>query len=93
MNTKLKWQWQRLRWAVADWFSYLACRLRGQPWYLGDTWAGVPGNRAAELRQCVWERIVALNSNDYEWLDKIDRDLTELGQMAGENWGHFPRPK
>lgn len=87
----------RLRWFIADWLSYAACRLRGQKWYCSSNWAGVPGNRAADLKQSVWERCVALEAcstfKDPEWLDNIDRELTELGQIAGENWGLNPRPK
>lgn len=82
-----------VKWKLADCLSLLACKLRRHPWYRGDCWASVPGNRAAELRQSVWERCVALEicaeNKDPEWLDKIDRELTELGQIAGENWGHI----
>jgi len=87
---------QSIKWSLADLLSFIACKLRGQPWYLADNWAGVRGNRAAELKQSVWERCVALEATatagrkDAEWLDKIDRELTELGQIAGENWGHQP---
>lgn len=87
---------RRLRWLLADYLSFFACKLRGQKWYISDNMAFTPGNRAAELRQSVWERCVALETvsenKDPEWLDKIDRELTELGQIAGENWGHHPRP-
>ena len=82
-----------LRWNMADWLSLLACKLRGQPWYRGDSWAGPNGNRAADLKQSIWERCVALEAfaenKDPEWLDKIDRELSELGQISGENWGHI----
>lgn len=85
-------QWRHLRWKLADVLSFLACRLRGQKWYIGNCMADVPGNRAAELKQRIWESCVVLNftaeSKDKEWLDMIDRELTELGQIAGENWGH-----
>jgi hypothetical protein len=81
------------RWKIADILSLIACKLRGQKWYIADNWSGVPGNRAAELKQSVWERCVALeltaDNKDPEWLDAIDRELTELGQIAGENWGHI----
>lgn len=84
----------RLRWIIADWLSFLACKLRGNPWYRNDNWASVMGNRSAELKQSIWERVVVLehgsDNKDPEWLDKIDRELTELGQIAGENWGHKP---
>ena len=83
----------RARWKMADILSIIACKLRGHKWYIADNWAGVPGNRAAELKQSVWERCVALEvtaeNKDTEWLDAIDRELTELGQIAGENWGHI----
>jgi hypothetical protein len=84
---------RNLKWKLADFLSWFACRLRGQPWYRGNCWANVPGNRAADLRQGVWERCVALElcseNKDPEWLANIDRELTELGQIAGENWGHL----
>ena len=84
---------RRLKWKLADWLSRLACQLRGQPWYRAACWAGVPGNRAAELKQTLWERCVALEmgsgQKDPEWLEQIERELTELGQIAGENWGHI----
>ena len=85
----------RLRWAIADYLSFLACKLRGNKWYMANNMANVMGNRAAELRQSVWERCVALElsaeKKDPEWLNLIDAELTELGEIAGENWGHFPR--
>ena len=87
---------RRLRWTLADWLSFSACKLRGQKWYRGDCWANAPGNRAADLKQSVWERCVALelcaDNKDPEWLNKIDVDLSELGQIAGENWGHIMPP-
>lgn len=93
MNFQIKTSVRNIRWKLADVLSFLACKLRGQPWYIGDCWSGVPGNRAASLAQSIWERCVALElcseNKDPEWLDKIDRELTELGQIAGENWGHI----
>lgn len=60
---------------------------------MAESWAGCPGNRAADLKQRIWERCVALEitaeNKDPEWLGLIDRELTELGQLAGENWGHI----
>lgn len=83
---------RRFKWLMADYVSRLACWLRGHKWYAGDTWSGVSGNRAAELRQSVWERCVALEAasenKDPYWLSKIDAELTELGHLAGEQWGH-----
>lgn len=70
-----------------------ACWLRGEKWYVGDSWAGMPGNRASDLQQSIWERCVALEAvsgnKDPEWLNLIDSELTELGQAAGESWGHI----
>ncbi len=84
---------QTARWKIADYLSFVACKLRGQRWYPSYCFGGVPGNRAAELKQSVWERCVALEicseNKDPEWLNKIDQELTELGQIAGENWGHI----
>ena len=78
------------RWRLADWLSWLACKLRGHKWYLADTWCGVGGNRAAELKQALWELCVSKDGNDTKWLAKIEPALDELGQLAGENWGHKP---
>lgn len=78
------------RWRLANWLSKLACKLRGTPWHLSDNMSGVPGNRAAELKQRIWERCVALetcsDNKDPEWLKLIEHELDELGQIAGENW-------
>ena len=83
-----------LRWRIADYLSFLAVKLRGQDWYPAQNMAGCPGNRAAELKQSVFERCVVLEScaenKDPEWIKKIDDELNELGQIAGENWGHHP---
>jgi hypothetical protein len=88
MKTKLR----ELAWRLADVLSWLACKLRGNAWYRADNMAAVSGNRAAELRQTIWERVVVMkpqSETDQEWLNAIDRELTELGQIAGENWGHW----
>lgn len=83
----------RVRWFIADVLSRIACWLRGQEWYIGNAWASAPGNRASDLKQSVWERCVALNAcsenKDQAWLDSIESELNELGQLAGENWGHI----
>lgn len=85
---------RRLRWQIADMLSFAACRLRGQKWYIANTFQGVPGNRASELRQGIWTGCVLLASGkDNEMLSDVSRNLDELAQMAGENWGHFPRAK
>lgn len=83
---------KHIRWDLADILSKLACKLRGQKWYMADNMANCHGNRAAELRQSIWEQCVVLNlsDNDKEPLNKIDVELAELGQIAGENWGHRP---
>ena len=78
---------RRLRWALADRLSYLACKLRGHEWYVADTFHGVPGNRAAELRQQIWVEVILQST-----ADKIEPMLGELAQLAGENWGHEPLP-
>lgn len=75
---------------LADWLCRIASWLRGEKWYVADAWHGVPGNRASELRQRIWQKCVALQvgHDDKSWLTEIDRDLTELAQAAGESWGH-----
>lgn len=79
------------RFWIAGWLSRIACWLRGEKWYVADTWHGVPGNRAAELRQRIWMRCVTLEALDKGTcdLEAIDSDLTELAQAAGEAWGHI----
>jgi hypothetical protein len=88
MKTKI----ENLRWKLADWLSFAACKLRGHKWYLGDSWYPVPGNRAADLRQQVWVSICAhvtpFGSDSLDFLDEIEPKIDELAQMAGENWGH-----
>lgn len=98
---RLQYWWRELRftkprdvcWRIADYLSRVACWLRGHKWYVADTWHGVPGNRAAELRQRVWVNAVLLanfdDEIDMDRLNSLDRDLSELAQAAGENWGHI----
>lgn len=89
---------QAARWRLADWLSYFACRLRGHKWYVPLNWAAVPGNRAADLRQSIWERLAVSQldadpAERHEQLHRFDVDLMELAQLANENWGHAPRPE
>lgn len=83
-----------LRWIMADWLSFVACKLRGNKWYRSETMSRVNGNRAAELAQSIFERCVALETVSHnhhpEWLKMIEQEVGELGQMAGQNWGHKP---
>lgn len=80
---------RRLRWIIADYLSRAACWLRGHSWYVADCFYGVPGNRAAELKQRIWINCTMLNHEDAERLAIIDHDLSALAQLAGENWGHI----
>jgi hypothetical protein len=80
---------RHLRWFLADWLSFLACKLRGHKWYTPDNYASVPGNRVAELKQNIWESVVSHDHMDGEWLEYMERGLGELAQLAGENWGHI----
>lgn len=86
-----------LRWKLADGLSWLACKLRGHNWsQLPDNYPGVYGNRAAALKDRIWQLAVLANypkpATDY--LDEIETNLGQLGRLAGENWGHFsPDPK
>lgn len=74
---------------IADWLCRTAAWLRGEKWYVADTWHGVPGNRIAELRQQIWIEVATSNiREDENALAMIDRNLAELGQAAGEAWGH-----
>ena len=80
------------RWKIADILSLVACKLRGHEWYLADVWHGVPGNRAAELREKVWQNAVLLTpAREYksDLMAELESDLNELAQLAGENWGHI----
>lgn len=74
---------KNLRRIIADWLSFIACKLRGDKWYEADAFHGVPGNRAAELRTQIWQSIYG-NADE-----KTYDNLQELAQLAGENWGHI----
>lgn len=81
---------------IADYLSFLACKLRGGKWYHNpSTYPGLYGNRAAELKQRIWERCCVVHAldSDSDLLDLINADLEELGQIAGENWGFRPKPE
>jgi hypothetical protein len=84
---------EHIRWNIADWLSWLACKLRGHRWYVADAWYGVPGNRANELKSQIRDQLILLadfqNESDRDKLDLADERLDELCQMAGENWGHI----
>lgn len=99
-----RWWWHRLRercaqaprrcrLSLADRLCWLAVKLRGQRWYVSDNYASVPGNRAAELNQMIFERCVARvdlgNPEDQDFLDGVQRDAGELAQLAGEAWGQI----
>lgn len=81
----------RLR--LADRLCWLAVKLRGQKWYVSNNYASVPGNRAAELNQSIFERCVSkvdlTKPDDQDFLDGVQRDAGELAQLAGEAWGHI----
>lgn len=82
--------------SLAGWLSRAAAWLRQEEWYVADNWASVPGNRAAELQQGIWERCVLLSvpptDMDMDTLNEIERRLTELSQLANAAWGHV-QPK
>lgn len=84
---------ESIKWKLADILSRIAVWLRGQRWYHPDNWGGVPGNRAAELKQTIWERCclldMATENKNPDWLKQIDTELSELGQLAGENCGRI----
>lgn len=85
-----------LRWKVADWLSFLACRLRGHEWkQLSNNYPGIHGNRAADIKDRLWQLSVLANypkpATDY--LEETESLLGELAQLAGENWGHGRIPK
>lgn len=81
---------KNVRWWLAGWLCRFACWLRKEEWRVADTWHGVPGNRANELRQQIWVEVVTSNlRDDQQALDSIDRNLAELAQAAGEAWGHI----
>lgn len=84
-----------IRCRIADWLSRMACWLRGHKWYVADAWHGVPGNRAAELQQRLWQAYVLMwDKTDKEEIESVEQDLNELAQAAGQNWGHiWPKEK
>lgn len=99
-----RWWWHRLRercqeaprncrFRLADRLCWMAVKLRGQKWYVSENYAPVPGNRAAELNQSIFERCVSrvdvTKPDDQEFLDGVQRDAGELAQLAGEAWGHI----
>lgn len=77
------------RWWLAQRTARFTAWLRSEKWYPLDNMAGVPGNRAAELRQQIWERVVSINAAEND-IDPIDDKLAELAQLANEAWGHYP---
>lgn len=86
------------RWRLADRLCWMAVQLRGQKWYVSETDASLPGNRAAELSQSIFERCVAqvdlTNPEHQDFIDGVQRDTGELAQLAGEAWGHvWPKNK
>lgn len=86
----------RLRWQLADILSWLACKLRGHRWYMADTWHGVPGNRAAELGERIREDFILRIDwqTEKDAFERVESEIEELAQMAGENWGHvYPKTK
>lgn len=83
---------RNIRWFLAAWLRRIACWIMGEKWYVSDCWAGAPGNRAAELRQQIWEWMVSeavCNGDGLKDLDGIEKALSELAQIAGESWGHI----
>lgn len=95
--TKLQWKFGGLCWRLADWLSFLACKLRGHKWYPICAGYGIHGNRASDLKHKVWELSVfsaaRTNFSHQDDLDEIEKALGELAQLAGENWGHHPQTK
>lgn len=83
-----------VRWWLAYRLCWLAARLRGEKWYVGDSWHAAPGNRASELEQRIWQHaVIGSTITDAELkketLNDIERDLSELSQAAGAAWGHI----
>jgi hypothetical protein len=81
------------RWWLAGWLAWAACRLMGHRWYVADVWHGIPGNRAAELEQMVWEKAVLLQAIHGEQmkqdtLQELEPALRELAQAARAVSGH-----
>lgn len=81
------------KWWLAGWLCRVACWLRGETWHVADSWHGVPGNRASELEQRIWQHIVVVDATarnrDPRFLDSTLTDLKELSQAAGAAWGHI----
>ena len=90
---KIKTRFEDARWMLASWLSIIACRLRGQKWYVGSAWHSVPGNRASDLQQQIWQDVVILTiplkEEDEDTRNRIEKNLSELTQAAGESWGHI----
>lgn len=83
-----------IRWKIADWLSFVACKLRGHRWVqMPDNYPGIYGNRAAALKDRIWTLAVLANHPKpwTDFLDEISIKLDELGQLAGENWGHWKK--
>lgn len=83
---------------LACWLARAVCWLRGEQWYVADAWYGVPGNRAAEIRQQIRDELILnLDLNDEEEKEafhRVERLSAELAQGAGESWGHvWPKEK
>lgn len=81
---------------LAGWLCFLACKLRGHQWrQLSYNYPGVFGNHPADLKDRLWQLIVLANSPKptTDYLEDIESMLDELGQIAGEAWGHHPQPK
>lgn len=86
-------EWPRnARFTLADWLARWAAWCRGERWYVADAWHGVPGNRAAELRQQIRDELIGrLRFSDdegRETIERVERLSAELAQLAGEKWGH-----
>ena len=82
-----------MRWKIAGWLCLIACKLRGQKWYVGEAWHAVPGNRATELQQKIWQDVILISipikDEDEDARNRIEKHLNELAQAAGESWGHI----
>lgn len=82
---------QRLK--LAGWLCLIACWLRGEKWYVGEAWHAVPGNRATDLQQQIWQDVVLISyppqPENEDAINRISKNLGELSQAAGEAWGHI----
>lgn len=75
----------RIRWWMAGRLCRWAAWLRGQKWYMADTYWGTNGNRASELHDRIWQGMVMrIPSNDER--ESLEEDLQELKQLAGAAW-------